>query len=40
VLPYIERADGRTLRAVFNSYPDALRGLRAAITLASTAEAE
>lgn len=40
VLPYVERIDGRTLRAVFNSYPEALRGLRAAITLAATAEAE
>jgi len=40
VLPYAERVDGRTIRAVFNRYPDALRGLRAAITLASTAEAE
>lgn len=40
VLPYAERLDGRTIRAVFNSYPEALRGLRAAITLGATAEAE
>ncbi|MBS7651914.1 MAG: M55 family metallopeptidase [Candidatus Bathyarchaeia archaeon] len=40
VLPYIERVDGRTLKAVFNDYPTALRGLRAAITIAATAEAE
>ncbi len=40
VLPYAERLDGRTLRAVLDTYPEALRGLRAAITLAATAEAE
>jgi len=38
ILPYIERVDGRTVKAVFSSYPEALRGLRATIYLAGAAE--
>ena len=38
VLPYMERVDGKTMRCVFDDYPSALRGLRASITMASTAE--
>ena len=33
LLPYLERLDGRTLRATFNDYPTAYRGLRAAVYL-------
>jgi D-amino peptidase len=33
LLPYMERLDGRTMRAEFDDYPTALRGLRAAIYL-------
>jgi D-amino peptidase len=36
VLPYIERTDGRTVKAVFNNYPEATRGLLAAINIGST----
>lgn len=38
ILPYIERLDGKTVKAVFDNYPTAIRGLRAAIYLASAAE--
>jgi len=38
VLPYAERVDGRTIKAVFNEYNQALRGLRAAITIAGAVE--
>jgi len=38
ILPYVERIDGRTVKAVFNDYPEALRGLRATISLAGGAE--
>jgi len=37
VLPYIERIDGRTVRAVFDDCPTAARGLEAAIFLAVSA---
>jgi len=37
-LPYIERLDGRTVRAMFDDYPSALKGLRGAISMASMAE--
>jgi len=33
LLPYLERLDGRTLRATFDDYPTAVRALRAAIYL-------
>jgi D-amino peptidase len=33
LLPYMERLDGRTVRAEFDDYPTALSGLRAAIYL-------
>lgn len=36
VLPYMERVDGRSTKAIFEDYPTALRGLRASITLAGT----
>jgi D-amino peptidase len=36
-LPYAERLDGRTIRAVFEDYPKAMRGLRAAISLGGVA---
>lgn len=36
VLPYVERIDGRTVKTVFNNYPEATRGLLAAINLGST----
>ena len=36
VLPYIERIDGRTVKAVFRNYPEAARGLLAAIDLGGT----
>ena len=35
-LPYAERLDGRTIRAVFDDYPTAIRGLRAAISIAGS----
>jgi len=38
VLPYMDRVDGKTTSCVFDDYPSALRGLRASITLAGTAE--
>ena len=38
ILPYVERVDGRTVKAVFKDYPEALGGLRAAIYLATVAE--
>ena len=38
ILPYMERVDGRTTHCTFEEYPAALRGLRAAITMAGTAE--
>lgn len=38
LLPYVERVDGRTVKALFNDYPEAIRGLRATISLANTAE--
>ena len=37
LLPYAERLDGRTIKAVFDDYPLAMRGLRAAISLGSAA---
>lgn len=37
-LPYIERIDGRTVKAVFNDYPTALKGLFGAIFMASMSE--
>jgi len=37
-LPYIERQDGRTVRAVFDDYPSAMKGLLGAIFMASMAE--
>jgi len=38
LLPYAERVDGKTVKAVFSEYPEAIRGLRAAIYLAGSAE--
>lgn len=38
IIPYMERVDGRSTKAIFDDYPSALRGLRASITLAGTAE--
>jgi D-amino peptidase len=38
VLPYMDRVDGKTTHCVFEEYPSALRGLRAAISIAGTAE--
>jgi D-amino peptidase len=38
ILPYIERMDGKTVKAIFDDYPKAIRGLRASIYLAGTAE--
>jgi D-amino peptidase len=38
VLPYMERIDGKTTGCTFDDYPSALRGLRASITMAGTAE--
>ncbi len=38
VLPYMERVDGKTTSCAFDDYPTALRGLRAAISIAGTAE--
>ena len=38
VLPYAERVDGRTIKAIFGNYNQALKGLRAAITTAATVE--
>ena len=38
VLPYMERVDGKTTSCIFDDYPSALRGLRASITMAGTAE--
>jgi D-amino peptidase len=35
-LPYLERLDGKTVRGVFDDYPTAFRGLRAAIYVAGT----
>jgi D-amino peptidase len=37
-LPYIKRLDGRTVRAMFDDYPSALKGLLGAIFIASMAE--
>ncbi|UCH57752.1 MAG: M55 family metallopeptidase [Candidatus Bathyarchaeota archaeon] len=37
ILPYAERLDGRTLKAVFDDYPSALNGVLAAIFMASLA---
>jgi len=37
ILPYVERIDGRTVKATFDKYPEATRGLLAAITLGGTA---
>ena len=37
LLPYMERLDGRTMRAEFDDYPTALSGLRAAIYLGGRA---
>ena len=39
VLPYAERVDGRMIKSIFSNYNQALKGLRAAITLSGTAEA-
>lgn len=36
VLPYIDRVNGRTVKATFQKYPDAVRGLLAAITIGGT----
>ena len=36
LLPYIERVNGRTVKTVFNNYPEAIRGLEATIELANT----
>jgi len=36
VLPYVERVDGRTVKAVFSNYPESTRGLLAAISLGGT----
>jgi D-aminopeptidase len=33
LLPYIERIDGRTVKAVFDDYPTAIKALRGAIYL-------
>jgi len=38
LLPYVERIDGRTVKAVFDDYPTAMRGLRASIYIAGMAE--
>lgn len=38
ILPYLERVDGKTVKEVFNDYLQALKGLRASISIASTAE--
>jgi D-amino peptidase len=38
VLPYVERVDGRTVKAVFKDYPEAIRGLIAAVFLSGTVE--
>ncbi|MBS7619786.1 M55 family metallopeptidase [Candidatus Bathyarchaeota archaeon] len=38
VLPYLERIDGKTVRGVFNNYFQAMKGLRAAISIGGTAE--
>jgi D-amino peptidase len=38
ILPYVERVDGKTVKMTFGNYSDALRGLRATITIAGTAE--
>lgn len=35
-LPYLERLDGKTMRGVFDDYPTAFKGLRAAIYIAGT----
>jgi D-amino peptidase len=35
-LPYLERLDGKTVRGVFDDYPTAFKGLRAAIYIAGT----
>lgn len=37
ILPYVERIDGRTVKAIFDNYPEATRGLLAAISLGGTA---
>ncbi len=37
ILPYVERIDGRTVKATFDNYPEATRGLLAAISLGGTA---
>ncbi len=37
LLPYVEKLDGRTVKAVFDDYPLAMRGLRAAISLGGAA---
>ena len=38
VLPYVERVDGRTVKAIFKDYPEAIRGIIAAIFLSGTVE--
>jgi D-amino peptidase len=38
VLPYMDRVDGPTTKAYFEDYPTALRGLRAAITVAGSVQ--
>jgi D-amino peptidase len=38
ILPYMERIDGKMTSCTFDDYPSALRGLRASITMAGTAE--
>ncbi|MFB0543617.1 MAG: M55 family metallopeptidase, partial [Candidatus Bathyarchaeia archaeon] len=37
LLPYVERLDGTTIKAVYDSYPVALKGTIAAISMAGQA---
>lgn len=37
LLPYVERIDGRTVKAVLDDYPSAMRALRAAISIGGAA---
>jgi len=38
ILPYLERIDGKTIKGVFTDYAQAMKGLRAAISIGGTAE--
>lgn len=38
ILPYVQRLDGRTIKMIFNDYPTAFRGVRAAIAIAYQVE--